>query len=246
VNKNKSTLLKVSLTINVLLITAACVLAVKQYTKLQKRAEEKAAFDAKDHVAAQLEDFTYINRVNQFESLPLNAGAIVMLGDSLTDTGEWQEYFPDRKILNRGISGDNTYGILNRLDPIIAIKPDKVFIMTGTNDVFWGSNNKAILQRFQQIIDKLMKQSPITKIIIQSVPYFTAKPKGEYRSLNNRTIYNLNAELKELANGKGLTFVDVTTPLSDGVKLNSAYTTDGIHLNGAGYSIWAQTIKPYM
>ncbi len=55
----------------------------------------------------------------------------VMIGDSLTNYGEWHEIFPETSIVNRGIVGDTTYGVIRRLDSIINTKPDNAFIMLG-------------------------------------------------------------------------------------------------------------------
>jgi lysophospholipase L1-like esterase len=243
---NKIIWLKVSITINIFIIALMAGFGIKQYVKHQKKQAERAAYNAKDHIASEVEDFEYISKVDQFANLPNTTGGIVMLGDSLTGIGEWHEYFLDRKIRNRGISGDNTFGILSRLDSVIASKPEKLFIMAGTNDIYLGSNTKAILTRYKAIVDKVEALSPTTQIIVQSTPYYTIMPKVKYGSLSNQSINELNVGLKKLALSNGLTYVDVNAQLSDGNKLNAAYTTDGIHLNGAGYNIWAQTIMPYM
>jgi len=41
---------------------------------------------------------------------------VVMLGDSITEGADWRELFPDVRILNRGISGDTSDGIVRSLD----------------------------------------------------------------------------------------------------------------------------------
>mgnify|MGYP006140392103 FL=1 len=57
----------------------------------------------------------YLKRVAYFEALPEKKNAIVFLGNSITEVGQWSELFTDPNIINRGISGDVTYGVLNRL-----------------------------------------------------------------------------------------------------------------------------------
>src|SRR5207244_10058498 len=56
---------------------------------------------------------------------------VVMLGDSITEGMDWRELFPDVRILNRGIAGDTSAGVLNRLDEVIARHPKMVFLMIG-------------------------------------------------------------------------------------------------------------------
>src|SRR5690242_16816098 len=44
---------------------------------------------------------------------------VVMLGDSITEGVDWHELFRDQRLLNRGIGGDTSAGVLNRLDEVI-------------------------------------------------------------------------------------------------------------------------------
>ena len=48
---------------------------------------------------------------------------IVMLGDSLTEWGNWHELVPEFRVINRGIAGDTSSGVLDRLEEVIARRP---------------------------------------------------------------------------------------------------------------------------
>src|SRR3954451_7586104 len=63
---------------------------------------------------------------------------IVMLGDSLTEWGNWHELVPEFRVINRGIAGDTSSGVLDRLEEVIARRPKLVFLMIGTNDIGLG------------------------------------------------------------------------------------------------------------
>ena len=52
-----------------------------------------------------------------FESLPTSPEDIVMLGNSITDGGEWAEILDNVHVKNRGISGDTTDGVLQTSIP---------------------------------------------------------------------------------------------------------------------------------
>ena len=57
---------------------------------------------------------------------------IIFIGNSITEGGKnWSEKFNIPNIRNRGISGDVTDGVLERLDEIIFFKPKAVFILIG-------------------------------------------------------------------------------------------------------------------
>lgn len=77
----------------------------------------------------------YQHKKQRFESYKTKAD-IVMVGDSITDGAEWHEMFPQLNIVNRGISGDTTVGVLNRLEGITQTQAKKAFIMIGVNGRF--------------------------------------------------------------------------------------------------------------
>jgi hypothetical protein len=63
---------------------------------------------------------------------------IIFLGDSITEKMDWQELFSSNNIINRGICSDTISGVINRLDSILQVKPSKVFLMIGINDMALG------------------------------------------------------------------------------------------------------------
>lgn len=77
----------------------------------------------------------YQHKKQRFEYYKTKAD-IVMVGDSITDGSEWHEMFPQLNIVNRGISGDTTVGVLNRLEGITQTQAKKAFIMIGVNGRF--------------------------------------------------------------------------------------------------------------
>ena len=79
----------------------------------------------------------YEHRKNLFQQLPNTSGEIIFLGDSMTEYGEWVEFFGNPNIKNRGIAGDMTDGILDRLDEVTASSPSQLFLMIGVNDLLF-------------------------------------------------------------------------------------------------------------
>ena len=79
----------------------------------------------------------YNKRCSDFNESPIGFDKIVFLGDSITEAGEdWNKYFNTQNIVNRGISGDTTEGVLARLSEICYYKPLAVFLLIGINDIF--------------------------------------------------------------------------------------------------------------
>ena len=109
-----------------------------------------------------------LQRRSLFEVLPVLSSDIVFLGNSITDGCEWAELFNNRHVKNRGISADRSGWLLDRLDPIIAGHPKKLFLMIGTNDLAGGASPEQIVADVARLIDRFQTESRWTKIYVQS------------------------------------------------------------------------------
>jgi len=101
------------------------------------------AESAKDTAAELLQDAAFAQRVS---ALPFAPGqTVVALGDSITDDLQsWAEILrclldlgrPDDGIhvINAGFSGDTTTHIICRFGDVVALDPDWILCMVGTND----------------------------------------------------------------------------------------------------------------
>lgn len=182
------------------------------------------------------------------EMIPATEGDIIFLGNSITDIGEWSDFFGSNKIKNRGISGDMTLGVLARLDNILAGKPSKIFVMIGINDLANNNPDTIILRNYRLIVEKIQTQSPSTQLYIQSI-LPTNNSFTRFAGHQNKTahIFSINNQLKELCEEKGLTYIDVFAALADANNnLKHTYTNDGLHLMAKGYERWIALLKPYV
>ena len=80
-------------------------------------------------------DVFYYQRSTLFDVLPVNPSDIIMLGNSLTNGGEWHELLGMPNVKNRGISSDVIDGVKMRLRPLVKGQPAKIFLMIGVNDI---------------------------------------------------------------------------------------------------------------
>ena len=164
---------------------------------------------------------------------------IVMVGDSITDQPEWGELLERREIANRGIGGDTTEGVLERMDSIYSTGAKKTFVMIGINDITHSKDIDSVFKNYTEIVDLLIAHDMAPHI--QST-LLTGKKMIKY----NGEVVRLNQKLLAYANEKSIPFIDLNVLLSANGALADEYTTDGVHLNGKAYAIWGKAISPYM
>ena len=190
----------------------------------------------------------YHQRLTLFQSLPQTKGDIIFVGNSITDGGEWSELFDDKRIKNRGISGDITAGVIHRLDEIANRKPAKVFLMIGTNDLARNTSADSVVKNIFIIADYLRQQSPATKLYVQSIlPVNDVYGKFAGHTSKANQIKLVNAQLMVQAAEKKYTYIDLYTPFSDPTgKLKAEFSNDGLHLKGTAYLLWKHLVYPYI
>ena len=201
-------------------------------------AQERRSFET-DH---------YITRMEYFRQNPLEQNQIIFLGNSLTQGGRWHEYFPNQRTANRGIVGDNTEGILARLDEIIAVNPKKLFVLSGTNDVSQDLDNEYIVNNMREIIRRVREGSPETEIFWQSVLPIN-NDFGRFQRMIGREeqMIDLNRRIRQMTAEEGIEFIYLFPLFTDDEgKLRANLTTDGIHINAAGYEIWVNKIREFV
>ena len=181
----------------------------------------------------------YKHRKSQFDVLSQNEKyKTIMLGDSITDEGSWDELLNKDTIQNRGISGDTTSGVLDRLDSVNK-NIQQVFIMIGVNDIMRGKEAVEVYSNYLKII-KFFQDKNI-KVYIQSTLFI-----GERRAENfNPKIEELNKKLETFAKENSITFINLNPIFAPNKMLKKEFTFDDLHLNGSAYKLWAQEIRKF-
>ena len=161
---------------------------------------------------------------------------VVFLGDSLTDGYDVQKYYPDCLCLNRGIGGETTIGLEERLGvSVYDVKPKVAVMLIGINNVdTMFTNYENILKGFEENLGS-------TEIILLSLTSMS----GEWGKRNHIAAYS-NVRIKMLAQKYGYRFVDLYSPLMNPEtgEIYGEYTTDGGHLTAAGYEVLTREITP--
>ena len=177
-----------------------------------------------------------------FQAMNEDSGGIVFLGDSITEFLDVDEYLPAYHIINRGIAGDTTSGVLRRLGGVVALKPRKLFLLIGTNDIGDGLFTAPIARSIREIVSRVQAKSPETKIYLQGVFPTRRNPQRP-----NDEVQALNHEIAAIAQEKHCTFIDLYPLLLDaGGELAEEYTIDGLHLSAAAMAKWTAHLVPYL
>jgi lysophospholipase L1-like esterase len=191
----------------------------------------------------------YDQRKSLFELLPDTKNEVVFLGNSITDGCEWSELLQNPHAVNRGISGDTSEGVLNRLYQVTRIQPAKVFLLIGINDLSKNVSPDTVYVNIVKIVSTISRQSPKTKVYVQSIlPVNDTFTKFPNHITRMPQVKDLNIRLKNICPKLGATFIDLFSVLKNPNDdlLNPMYTNDGLHLLGEGYKAWAKAIKPYL
>jgi lysophospholipase L1-like esterase len=166
-----------------------------------------------------------------------------MLGDSLTDWGEWHELL-GRPAANRGIAGDTTHDVAARLEDALDPPPRTLVLLIGVNDLLRGATAESTSRNILALVAEIRRRSPTTRVIVQSLlPVGARPPSGDLRE----RIDTVNTHLAAEASRAGYEYLDVASALRtpDGW-LDPRFSTDGLHLSGAGYQTWATALAPIL
>jgi lysophospholipase L1-like esterase len=187
----------------------------------------------------------YWVRVEKFKKETNISGKVVFLGNSITEGGNWKKLLKDSTIINRGISGDNTFGVIARIDEIVKLKPASLFILIGTNDLSKKIPDEIVIENIFTIVSRVKAGSPKTKIFVQSIlPINNTVEKFPQQFDNENHILTINDQLSRYAERLRYTYIDLYGKfLDDQGKLKSSYTFDGLHLNALGYQQWVEILK---
>lgn len=231
---------KILIISNIILLTLVIILAV--HGNFVKKSEEyiKKELDARDEYTYDMNP-VYQRETEKFMLFDKQAD-IVMLGNSITAQIDWNELLKRKDIVNRGISGDITEGMLKRIRSVLKAKPKYCFFMGGINDITRRVSYDKTLNNIIQIADTLKANG--IKPIIQSVLY----TEGKFFSCeyNNPIVTRLNKDLVKFCTENDIIFLDLNEYLSEDSKLRSEFTDDGLHLNSNGYAAWGRILEEFL
>src|SRR5208282_5616023 len=133
-------------------------------------------------------------------------------------------------VLNRGINGDLTSGMLERFSrDVVDEKADDVIILGGTNDLGWGLDPAMIAHNLTTMYDAALNKGIVS--VACSVPSILG-----FDALIPPRL-QLNIMIRTEAEKRSIPFVDFFTATADPQtkRLAEDNSADGLHLNTKGY-----------
>jgi len=165
-----------------------------------------------------------------FKLMPIDSGDVVFLGNSITEAFPVELY--GSKFKNRGISGNTTEHLKNRIGAIYQSCPSKVFILIGENDIKNGVSKETLLNNY----DTILMRAKYEAIVISLLPM-----SGDYNKWN-ADIKTVNTELQKLCEKYKVKYLDLHSKM---VNFDSL-SFDGLHINSKGYKIWMKEMEPFL
>ena len=164
---------------------------------------------------------------------------VVFMGDSITEgwSATYPEFFNGKPYINRGIGGQVTGQMLVRFrDDVLALKPDAVFIMAGTNDIALNQGPIPLetVAGHLQSMAELAWANGIEPVICSVLPasHYPWRPGPDPAT----DIPLLNEMLKAYAERLGFRYLDYFSAMTDGENgLQDDLTYDEVHLTREGY-----------
>ena len=157
-------------------------------------------------------------------------------------------FFSNNNYINRGISSQTTSQILVRFEEdVIHIKPKKVVILAGINDIAENNGPISLDDIMKNIVEMLTiaTQNNIEVILCSLLPSnrFYWNPK----ILPAKNVIKLNEMLQAYAELKKIMFVDYYYEMVDENNgLKNEYGEDGVHPSLEGYLKMKSILQPFL
>ncbi|MGM9922441.1 MAG: GDSL-type esterase/lipase family protein, partial [Bhargavaea sp.] len=156
------------------------------------------------------------------------------------DYGAFGEYFPDERVINRGVYDDRSELVRNRIDEVAGREPAEAYVMVGINDIIKGVKPETYEKNLRGIIDAF--DPSVTEVTLFSILPVNHDLVGN--AVRDEEISKFNEIIRQVAEESGSEFIDLHSHfLDDKEQLARQYTVDGLHLNGKGYDVWLEQMK---
>ena len=163
--------------------------------------------------------------------------SIAFLGDSITNHGNWESWFPDRQTYNLGVSGNTTDDVIERIDQVVELHPDAVALLVGTNDLGQRKSVEHLVRNIEYLLVTLRRGLPGTRMLVQSI-----MPRGAEFA---ERVQDANRHLRQFAPSVNAQYLDLWPALAGSSdEISPEFSDDKLHLTPAGYEAWLSELRP--
>ena len=169
---------------------------------------------------------------------------ILMLGDSQVEMGNWYDLFQGRfAIHNAGLSQAKIQDVAHLADEIPRIQPAVVLLFCGINDLGAGRSADVAFKDYLQLLNQVCASMTKERVVVVSIMPTTGRRLADINRDINAKVHALNAALERHCEQQGITFVDLNPTIANDGTLREDLTSDGLHLNPAGYHKLAASMQ---
>lgn len=192
------------------------------------------------------------------ENKTVSFGQVVFTGSSLMEMFPinklLREHNDDTVIYNRGIGGFVSHELFEVIDVCATdLRPSKVFINIGTNDL---SDSRITITELMENYDKIISaiEARLPDTVIYLLAYYPVNYEAAAENMkeclkirSNEKLRTASAEVKRLAEKHGQRYIDINKNLTDEQgRLKAEYTIEGLHINEDGYRAVYDDIMAYV
>lgn len=160
------------------------------------------------------------------------------IGDSITEAlAYYKTVNPSNVIASKGHTAKKA---LADIDKLVRLKPDKIFILLGLNDMLTERSVDRYIKNYTSLIREIDKNLPNAEIYVQSILPVDTEVKNSKLAISNAQIEEFNEGLKKLAMQEGIHYLDIASIVKsyDG----NLREPDGIHYKEKFCNLWLQYI----
>src|SRR5262245_62723643 len=169
---------------------------------------------------------------------------IVFVGSSTIHRWNVASYFPDLKVINRGIDGTELADAVKYIDRLVLrYEPRLVVVYAGDNDIGGGKLSEQVSVDFERFVRAVHTKLPETRIL-----YIGIKP-SPLRWLQVDRMRLANQLIRSICERDDrLAFLDLDNLMLgwDEKPRQELYVEDSLHLSPQGYQLWTAVLRPYL
>ena len=162
---------------------------------------------------------------------------VVVLGDSNSEASTLPRMLCGHPIVNAGLNGASTASDLGTwlIEALDGKQAAAIVVSLGTNDALNGRSAQQFQANYSALLAQLAKHTPhLFVLAIPPIEVLGRMSLERQKEVTGR-VDDLNAGLPALAQKIGASFIALPA-------MPTPHTIDGLHLDGAGYSVWEKAI----